>query len=369
VALGLAVSRFAPEASAASLNTLVERTMSKMSLAEKIGQMFIIAAEGRAMTPNLQELLKDIQPGGVIFVAPNIGTADELRSYIKAIHRSNKLVPPLVAVDQEGGPVTRVPGDPAPGAVELGRQSGREVRALAKERAAFLASYGFDVNFAPVADVAYQPTSLMAWRSFGTDPERVALRVNDFVRGSHRGGMAGAAKHFPGHGRTSVDSHVAIPEIDLSRREWLKSDGLPFQAAVEAGVEMVMLGHLRFVRWDDKPASLSREAVQVLRNDLGFRGIVVTDDLGMGALQSMDPFHALDLALRAGVDLCLYVSYPAPIRDLVAHVRQRVKRGEITEARIDASVRRILRWKIQHFGLNDESGRVVERNERAGAKG
>jgi beta-N-acetylhexosaminidase len=343
--------------------------LAEMTLAEKVGQLFIIAAEGQTMTPNLATLLAELRPGGVIFLGPNIGSPDQIRSYTRAIHRSDAGLPPLIAVDQEGGPVTRVPGDPAPGAVELGREPGREVRIKARQRAQFLLRYGFDVNFAPVADVAYQPTSMMAWRSFGSDPSRVALRVNDFVRGSRTGGMLGAAKHFPGHGRTPVDSHYAIPEIDIPKREWLHSDGLPFQAAVKAGVEMVMLGHLRFPQWDSAPASLSRTAVRTLRHDLGFRGIIVTDDLGMGALRGMDPFEAVDRALRAGVDLLLYASYPAPIRDLVDHLRHQVKRGKITEARIDASVRRILRLKILHFGLLERSLRRSSEPAKSGVKG
>ncbi len=347
----------------------VEHMLSEMTLTEKVGQLFMIAAEGQAMTPNLASLLAEIKPGGVIFLGPNIGTPDQIRAYTQAIHRSDAGLPPLIAVDQEGGPVTRIPGDPAPGAVELGREPGRAVRAKARQRAEFLLSYGFDVNFAPVADVAYQSSSMMAWRSFGSDPSRVALRVNDFVRGSRRGGMPGAAKHFPGHGRTPVDSHFAIPEIDISKREWLRSDGLPFQAAIQAGVEMVMLGHLRFPQWDSAPASLSKAAVRTLRHDLGFHGIIVTDDLGMGALRGVDPFEAVDRALRAGVDLLLYASYPAPIRDLVNHVRHRVKRGDLSEARIEASVRRILHLKILHFGLLERAKRESGRTKQTGAKG
>jgi beta-N-acetylhexosaminidase len=181
--------------------------------------------------------------------------------------------------------------------------------------------------------------------------------------------MPGAAKHFPGHGRTPVDSHFAIPEIDISKKEWLRSDGLPFQAAIKAGVEMVMVGHLRFPQWDSAPASLSKAAVRTLRQDLGCHGIIVTDDLGMGALRGVDPFEAIDRALRAGVDLLLYASYPAPIRDLVSYVRHQVKRGELSETRIEASVRRILRLKIVHFGLLEQSEREAGRTKQSGAKG
>jgi beta-N-acetylhexosaminidase len=314
--------------------------------------MFVVRAAGTSMTIGFEWLLTETRPGGVIFFAPNIGTANDLRGFVKSIHHSNRAIPPLIAIDQEGGPVTRLLGDPAPGAVELGRKTDVEVRQKARQRAEFLSDYGFDVNFAPVADVAYKPTSFMAARSFGADPDVVAAKVHEVVRGSRAGGMAGAAKHFPGHGRTPLDSHVTMPEVLLSHRGWRKTDALPFKAAVEAGVEMVMVGHLRYPKWEDGPTSLSRVAVRTLREELDFDGVVVTDDLGMGALHGIDPYKAVDRAIQAGVDLLLYASYPAPIEKLIQHLRRRVSRGEVSEKRIDASLRRILTVKARRFELS-----------------
>jgi beta-N-acetylhexosaminidase len=330
----------------------IARIVAKMSIAEKAGQLFVVEAADKALTPAFESLLRDLKPGGVIFFAPNVGTAEQLRAFVKAIHRTNEAMPPLVAIDQEGGPVARIPGDPAPGAVELGREPDKTVRKKARERAEFLADFGFDVNFAPVADVAYKPTSFMAARSFGCEPHAVAKKVRDFVGGTRAGGIAGAAKHFPGHGRTPVDSHVALPNVLLSPRGWRKSDALPFRAAIEGGVEMVMVGHLRYPKWDDAPASLSRVAVSTLRKELGFRGVVVTDDLGMGALRGIDPFEVVDRAIAAGVDLLLYASFPVPIDDLITHVRRRVHHGELSEKRLDASLRRILAMKARRFELS-----------------
>jgi beta-N-acetylhexosaminidase len=328
----------------------VEQILGQMTLTEKIGQLFVIHAAGTVMPGWYSDLLYGLQPGGVIFVAPNIGSPDQIRTYISAIHQSGRYVPPFVAVDQEGGPVARVPGDSVPGAMYLGTLPDEEVERLSRERARFLKGFGFDVNFAPVADVAYSPYSTMIYRSFGSDPFVIASKVDAVVRGSRSGGVASAAKHFPGHGRTQTDSHGALPRIDLSMSDWFNSDAVPFKAAVDANVEMVMYGHLEFTEWDSAPTSLSRTAVRVLRDDLNYDGLIITDDLGMGALWNYSPHQLVDRCFEAGIDLILYTSSPVPFGDLVAHVRGRIERGELSEANIEASARRLLRMKLNHFG-------------------
>ena len=283
-------------------------------------------------------------------MANNIGTAPALTTYINAIHASNSVIPPLICVDQEGGPVTRLAGDPAPGAVQMGALSNSDVRTLNKERAAFLAAYGFDVNFAPVADIAYDASSSMAARSFGNNPETVAEKVSATVKGSRTGGVIGAAKHFPGHGRTKVDSHKVIPEIDVPWDEWLKTDAVPFESAIKAQVDMVMLGHLRYDRIDYKPMSISKVAVRALRNDLGFNGVIVTDDLGMGALRDWAPLDIVSQAIDAGVDVMLYLSPPVGWDALVDHVLDMIDNGLVARQEINRRVEKIVGLKLRHFG-------------------
>jgi len=242
--------------------------------------------------------------------------------------------------------------DPAPGAGELGKLGGDEVRAKARDRARFLAGFGFDVNFAPVADVAYRNTSAMYLRSFGSDPHAVAGAVSQMVRGSRQLAIMGAVKHFPGHGRTAVDSHLGCPEVKLSWNRWKQTDGLPFRAAIDAGVEMVMVGHLRYSEWDDLPMSISKVAVSKLRNNLDYDGVILTDALGMRALERFEPFDVLDRAIDAGMDMLLYTKTPASWQEMVDHVVRRVRNGEVSRKRIDASVRRILGLKADHFRLH-----------------
>lgn len=327
----------------------VDTMVSRMSLTEKIGQLFVIQAAGTVMPGWFADLLFGVQPGGVIFVAPNIGYPEQIRSYINAIQQTGRHIPPFVSVDQEGGPVARVPGDPVPGATYLGTLRDEEVRAYAKQRAQFLGDFGFNVNFAPVADVAFSPYSTMVYRSFGNDPRVVGSKIDAAVRGSRAGGVASAAKHFPGHGRTQNDSHRILPRIDVSFDEWLSTDAIPFQAAVDAEVEMVMFGHLEYIQWDTTPTSLSRVAVRVLRDELGYDGVIITDDLGMGALAGVSPYDLVDRGLDAGIDLLLYTSSPVHFGELVSHIQGRVERGDLDEAEIEASVRRILKLKQMWF--------------------
>lgn len=346
----LAAPRWIGRAAQGDANDPIEHSLAALSRDAKVAQCFMVGAPGTAMTADYAAFLTESRPGGVILLGHNIGAPSEVAAFVEAIKATNPDLPPFVAVDQEGGPVSRLPGDPAPGAAALGLLPDAEVRALSAARAAFLAGYGIDINFAPVADVAYAADSALVDRAFGSDPEVVAAKVAAVVEGAAGSGVVHAAKHFPGHGRASLDSHLALPEIDLSMEAWAATDALPFRAAIGAGVGMVMLGHLVYPRWDDAPASISGVAVDLLRNDLGFDGVVVTDDLGTGmaALGDLDPTTIVDRAVAAGVDLLLFATPTATLsaEDLIAHLQRRVDADDVAEERIDASVRRLLRLKV-----------------------
>jgi beta-N-acetylhexosaminidase len=209
-----------------------------------------------------------------------------------------------------------------------------------------LAAYGFDLNYAPVADVAFTQDSFMAGRTFGDDPELVAERVVAYLDGVINTRVLHCVKHFPGHGRVSVDSHEELPVLDVDPDTWGDADALPFAASIADGVPMVMLGHLAVPMWDDLPASLSPVAVSVLREDMGFGGVVVTDDLYMGALNAWQPLEIVDMAIAAGVDLLLYVDLPDVPDALVDHVVSRIEQGEISEERVTESARRVIAMQL-----------------------
>jgi beta-N-acetylhexosaminidase len=324
----------------------VDALVAAMTPRQRSARMFMVPISGTSLTAEDDARLRALQPGGVILVGGNFGTPEEVRALVAAIHATNPDLPPLVALDQEGGMVSRISDDPAPDALTMGQLPPAEVSARARARAETLAAYGFDVNFAPVADVAFSPDSFMTGRAFGDDPVGVAEHVEAYLGGVERSGVLHGVKHFPGHGRVSVDSHEALPVLDVDAATWWEEDALPFRVAVEAGVPMVMLGHLSVPSWDELPASLSPVAVRVLREDLGFTGVVVSDDLGMGALASWTPFEIVDLAVAAGNDLLLFVVTSAEPEALVDHLVIRVERGEIPAEQVTASVGRLLRMQL-----------------------
>lgn len=352
---GAAAFAHEPAQAAKRSPNAVEGVLRGMSLREKIGQMFVIQAADAVMPGWFANALENIQPGGVLFVQPNIGSPQQIQSYISAIHASGKHVAPFVGVDQEGGPVTRVPGDPVPGAMSMAALPDPHVQKLARERAKFLSTFGFNANFAPVADVAYSQQSTMALRAFGSNPKSVATKIAAMVEGSRDGGVASAAKHFPGHGRTTVDSHFGLPTIDISFDEWIETDAVPFKSAIRKGVEMIMLGHLAYPQWDDVPTSISKVAMQHLRDDLGYDGVAITDDLGMGAMAAWSAYELADRAIDAGLDLLMWTSAGVAFADLIQHIQERVENGDVSEARINESVRRILLMKTEWFDFPDAS--------------
>jgi beta-N-acetylhexosaminidase len=329
----------------------VDAQVVGMTSRERVARMFMFPISGTVLSSEDDTWLRTLKPAGVILVGSNFGTPEEVRALVAAIHATNPEFPPLVALDQEGGFVSRIVDDPAPDAPTMGQLPAAEVSALARARAERLAAYGFDVNFAPVADVAFSSNSFMTGRAFGDDPAVVAQNVAAYLGGVEGTGVLHGVKHYPGHGRVSVDSHEALPVLDIDAATWWVEDALPFRVAVEAGVPMVMLGHLVVPSWDELPASLSPESVRVLREDLRFTGVVVSDDLGMGALATWTPFEVVDLAVGAGNDLLLFVVTNVEPAALVDHLAARVESGDVPPERVTASVDRLLRM---HSAWADE---------------
>ena len=244
--------------------------------------------------------------GGITLFADNIGDAEQLAALTGSLRSAGA---GLLAIDEEGGDVTRLEaacGSSFPGNLALGRVDDASLTAaVAAAIAGELAAAGINLNLAPVADVNTNPENpVIGVRSFGADPEPVARHVAAFVEGTQRQGVAACAKHFPGHGDTSVDSHVALPVADGD----LEAALLPFRAAIAAGVKAVMTAHVVVPELDEQPATLSRRVLNgVLRDELGFDGLVVTDALEMRAIcAGIGVPEAAVRALAAGADaLCL----------------------------------------------------------------
>jgi beta-N-acetylhexosaminidase len=266
--------------------------------------------DGPVPPPWLLEWL-DRGLAGVLLFAANLSSPEQTRSVIRQLRAHNPHV--LIAVDEEGGTVTRVEaagGSSYPGNAALGAVDDVAVtQAVARSLGAMLAGQGFSLNLAPVADLDGNPANpVIGVRSFGSDPGRAAAHTAAFVTGLQANTMAACVKHFPGHGRAAADSHLTLPSVDATLPELLATDLIPFLAAIEAGVKCVMTAHVVFPAIDDLPATLSRRLItDVLRHELGFDGVVITDALGMAAIgDSAKTASGAIRALAAGADLiCL----------------------------------------------------------------
>lgn len=276
------------------------------------GQLFMAGLPGPRLDPVARELVQNLGVAGVILFARNLEAPEQVWELTRDLQELAMAVqgrPLLVALDQEGGTVQRLkaPFSLIPKARELGLSATpAEVEALYQRVARELALVGVNLNLAPVLDVARSPDCPQWERSFGPDPERVAALGAAAIRGMLTGGIFPVAKHFPGLGDTLRDSHLELP-VAASPDPARQADLQPFAAALAAGAPAVMTAHVQVPAWDKLPGTLSKVAVQEwLREKLGFEGVVMTDDLEMGAIreQGVVPRAALQ-ALAAGADLLL----------------------------------------------------------------
>ncbi|MBW1989814.1 MAG: beta-N-acetylhexosaminidase [Deltaproteobacteria bacterium] len=280
------------------------------------GQRLMVGIAGKEADADARRLIEDYRVGGVILFSRNLGEPDQVRglcSDLAQCAREAGLPPLFIAVDQEGGqvarlapPFTQFPGNPF-------IRSREQAEQFAKDCAADLLWAGFNMNMAPVLDVPLVADSIMADRAFSPDPGRVSELGTAVIEGLQRRGVLAVAKHFPGIGRTTLDSHVDLPTCQATAKE-LKEDLLPFAAAVAQGVAGVMLSHIVYPALDETwPASMSPAiARDLLRDKMGYNGLVLTDDLDMGAIaRHFDVETAADQALAADVDLVL-ICKPGP---------------------------------------------------------
>ncbi|MDH6450360.1 MULTISPECIES: glycoside hydrolase family 3 protein [unclassified Streptomyces] len=348
--------------------------ISRMTLEEKVGQLFVMRVYGHSATApdqadidaNLKEigvrtaaeLIARYRVGGIIYFTWAHNTRDphqiaDLSNGIqKASLQQPRGLPVVISTDQEHGIVCRV-GEPAtlfPGAMAIGAGGSRtDARTLGRVAGQELRAIGIRQNYSPVADVNVNPANpVIGVRSFGADPAAVAGLVAAEVAGYQGAGVAATAKHFPGHGDTAVDSHYGFPVITHSRELWEKLDAVPFRAAIRAGIDSIMTAHIQFPALDDSgdPATLSHPILTgILRGELGYDGVVVTDSLGMeGVRTKYGDDRVPVLALKAGVDQLLN----PPSLDVAWNaVLRAVRDGELTEARLDESILRILRLKAK----------------------
>lgn len=350
-----------------SLEAEVAEKLAAMTLEQKVWQLFVVRPEAvtgvgvqTAAGETTRRALAERPVGGIVYFAANLLDADQTREMLAntmAYGREASGFPLLLAVDEEGGTVSRVGGNPGFGVDNVGNMcevgaTGDEGYAydVAARISGYLGELGFNLDFAPDADIANNPDGEMGLRAFGATADAVSPMVAAQVRGFTDSGMLCCAKHFPGIGGALGDSHDARIYSEKNVDELRAEELLPFEAAIAEGVPLVMVGHLSLpgVTGDDDPASVSPEVVTgLLREGLGFDGVVVTDSMGMGAATSSLPNDRLAVeALLAGVDIVLM---PADLDAAWRGVIDAVGTGELTEGRIDESVSRILRLKLSRL--------------------
>ncbi|MBA3951677.1 MAG: beta-N-acetylhexosaminidase [Rubrobacter sp.] len=331
-----------------------------MSVRDMVGQMFVVSVGGTEPDYYVEKMVRERNIGGVIFFGYNMESEEQVRSLTASLQqlsmRTEPAVPLFVAVDQEGGDIASAPWvTPRPAAAEVGgRGDPAEARAVAEGIGDELLRAGVNTNFAPVVDTGFG--AAIGNRSYGEDPELVSRMGAASVEGFERAGIVSAAKHFPNHGPAVADSHEALPVVDHDMETLQSYDLPPFRAAVEAGVPMMMAGHLLYPAVDaERPASLSPKWMGILREDLGFDGVVVTDDLAMaGASGGGTPERAAVEAVGAGADLLVVSSPPQQQADAYDAVVAAVESGEIPEERVRASVRRLIEVK-ETYGFTPRS--------------
>jgi len=325
--------------------------VDQMSPAEMVGQIFMISVGGTEPDYYVDKMIRERNIGGVLLFAHNMKSEEQTAELTGALQelsiRTEPSIPLLVAVDQEGGEVSSAPWvAPQPAAARVGaRGDPAEARAIAEKMGRELLRAGVNTDLAPVVDTGFG--AAIGSRSFGEDPELVAEMGAAAIEGYKEAGVVSAAKHFPNHGAATSDSHESTPVVEHDLATVRSRDLPPFEAAVAAGVPMVMVGHLVYPAIDPgRPASLSPEAIGMLRGELGFDGVVVTDDLAMaGATGGGAPAGAAVEAVKAGADLLIVSSPPQQQADAYDAVLEAVESGEIPRGRIEASVERIHRVK------------------------
>ena len=359
------VSGAGPEAEAAWQEMKIDRVLDSMTLEEKVNQLFMITPEALTGVGTViqagdgtREALEEHPVGGLIYFAQNLKDPDQTRTMLEntqeyASARSG--FPIFLSVDEEGGQVARVGSNPSFGVPEIGNMSEvgaggntQEAYETGSTIGAYLKDLGFNMDAAPDADVLTNPANeVVKYRSFGSDPELVSRMAAAELKGLNDQGIIGMYKHFPGHGGTTADSHEGYVYVEENLEE-LKSGALvPFQDGADNGLRVIMVSHIACpeVTGDNTPATLSRQLVtDLLREDMGFDGLVITDALNMGAItEQYSSGEAAVAALNAGVDMLLM---PADFQAAYDGVMAALENGELTEERIDESVRRILEIKL-----------------------
>lgn len=339
----------------------LDERISRMSLDEKIGQMVMVGLDGTAMNANTRKMIEAYKVGGFILYRDNIKDASQTISLLNQLKETNKAngTALWLSVDQEGGKVDRLSSmfGKLPTARQVGDTNDDEyTRRVGQALGVELQSVGFNMDYAPVLDINSNPKNpVIGDRSFGAEADTVIRHGLEIMDGIRSQKIAAVVKHFPGHGDTSVDSHLDLPVVEKSLEELKQFELQPFAEAIHEDADAVMVGHLLLPKLDaDNPASISRRIItDLLRKEMSYNGVVITDDMTMGGITKQHLIgEAAVQSIQAGSDIVL-VGHDQKLQlEVLDALKESAKNGEITKERIDESVRRIISLK-EHYELAD----------------
>lgn len=352
----------------------IQDKLDSMTLEEKAGQLLIVGFKGTFLNDRTKSYLNDLKVGGLILFDRNIESKGQIIGLVEEIKGSNaeEDIPLFLCIDEEGGSISRLPKEyrrlPDPFqigetndvdiAFQFGQLLGNRVKGL-----------GLNLNFAPVLDIHSNPDNpVIGKRAYGTNPERVSDIGLEVAKGIRNSSIIPAVKHFPGHGDTSTDSHLELPIIDKSLEELRNFELIPFEDAIENNIEMIMMAHILLPSLDkDYPATLSKKIVHdLLRDEMGYEGVIVSDDMTMGAI--VNNFTLEDACidfLKAGGDILLVCHGEDNPRIVFDKIIEAVEIGELSMEEIDEKVYRILELKDRYLKVGNVDLNLEELNNMA----
>jgi len=330
----------------------VDKLVANMSDADKVGQLMMIGIHGKSLNDDAKFMLNEYRVGGIILFDRNMESKDQVKTLITDINKAGKsagLTPLFLGIDQEGGAVARMDDKliNVPPAEEVGKEPVEQAAALAKEVGTELKDLGFNINFAPVADLG-----LTYGRSYSTNPDEVVRYASAVGKSYDEAGLWYSYKHFPGIGKTDVDLHADTSIVPVSKETLLSEDTKVFVDLIKQSkpnTYTIMVSHAMYPQIDpDHPSSLSKTIItDWLRKDMGYNGVVVTDDMDMGALAKHYTFGDMAVqSILAGSDILLVCHEYEHMQEAYNGLMKAVKDGRISKERLDESVKRILLMKM-----------------------
>lgn len=337
-----------------TIDEKVDKTVESMSQTEKLGQMVMIGIQGTKVDDDSLYMLNQYHMGGVILFDRNMENPEQVKQLTSDLQaQSNEKVPLFIGIDEEGGDVVRMAEKltPPPSQKEIGATGDIEqAKTWAIKTAKSLKDMGINVNFAPVADVGSNDK-----RSYSTDTNTVIDFVRAATKGYQQENIIYSLKHFPGIGKGRVDSHVDSSSIDVAKEVLMTEDIIPFKTIIDENDPndyFILVSHLKYPALDEEyPASLSSKIMtDLLRNELGYKGIIITDDMEMGAVANHNDFRSIGVkAVKAGADIVLVCHEYEHQKEVYLGLLDAVNSGEISQERIDESVKRIIKVKLLHL--------------------